>query len=399
MNRRTIAIIIIIVALVLLSALGIIFLLQQDSAPADQGTQDGTPTGAEDIPPGGEEVPPGEAPAGEFIGAETVDVVVSQQRLSRGFQIIDATNVITLEKRLASEVGSNVITDIDQALGLYVRAEIFQGEMLTYDDLIIDPTIIGANEYGPSSLIPNGSVAAAMPLGRFSSVGYALEEGDFIDILISFDFYQIDEEFQTYLQNSAVFFLEEALQAPEEEEGGEEETTAEVVIISPYGRFEELPTGDLAHIGPSEPQRPVLVSMILQNAKVIQVGEWAPREVVEGPTPTPVPTEEGGPTPTPGQQITPTPPLPEVVLLALSPQQQLFLKYAVESNADIDYALRANQDGQSYAVQNVDLEYLLETFDIQVPPNFNYSIDAIKPEQEVTPTPDTGGGGTAPEDS
>jgi Flp pilus assembly protein CpaB len=397
MNRRTIAIIIIIVALILLSALGVFFLLQQDSGPAQQAGGEGTPAGAEDIPPG-EEAPPGATAGNEFAGAETVSVVVSQNRLPRGFQIT-ASDVIT-EERLASAVGSNVITEIDEVVGLYARTVIFQGETLVYDDLIIDPTIIGANEYGPSSLIPNGSVAAAMPLGRFSSVGYAMEEGDFIDILISFDFYQIDEEFQTYLQNSAVFFLEEALQPPAEGEegGGEAATTADVVVISPYGRFEELPTGDLAHVGPSEPQRPVLVSMILQNAKVIQVGEWSPRDVVEGPTPTPQPTEEGGPTPTPGgPQITPTPPLPEVVLLALSPQQQLFLKYAMESNADIDYALRANQDGQSYAVQNVDLDYLLETFDIQPPPNFEYSIDAIRPDQEVTPTPDTGE--TAPEDS
>ena len=93
------------------------------------------------------------------------------------------------------------------------------------------------------------------------------------------------------------------------------------------------------------------------------------------PTPTPLPD---APTPTPGgPPPTPTASPPDVVLIALPPQQQLFLKYAVESNALIAYALRAPGDGQIYDVQNIDINYFMEQFNIEVPPNFNYSVETI----------------------
>jgi hypothetical protein len=65
------------------------------------------------------------------------------------------------------------------------------------------------------------------------------------------------------------------------------------------------------------------------------------------------------------------------VLVALPPQQQLFLKYAVETIADIDFALRSTADGQLYSVQQVDATYLIEQFGIQVPPNSEFAIGGI----------------------
>ncbi|MEZ4644677.1 MAG: hypothetical protein R3E31_18415 [Chloroflexota bacterium] len=383
MNRRTIAILIFIVGILILSVVGVLYVLQQDSGDTQQttaGDAETPPSGAE-TPPEDIGLPPGVEP-GEPM-PEMVEVVVSLQTVPRGWQLTEAE--LTTDLRLATEVGTNVIKDVKDAVGLYARTDIFQGETLTFDSLVTDPTILGANEYGPSSLIPPGFVAAAVPVDRLSGVAYGLKAGDNVDIMLSFLFYQIDEEFQTYLQNAAVFFLEDVIQAVETEDT-QALATQEVVIIAPYGRFEELPTGDLAHVAPSETQRPVLVSMILQNAKVIQVGEWVPPEGIEGPTPTPEPVE-GDVTPT---ALPPQPtgtPFPKVLLVALSPQQQLFLKYAVESGADIDFALRGVQDGQLYSVQNVDINYLLQQFNIEIPPNFNYSVDAVIKEVELTPTP------------
>lgn len=383
MNRRTIAILIFILAVLVLSAVGVLFVLQQDAGPAPQG-----PTSA-DIPPGAELLPgsattpiPGLEP-GQAM-PDMVEVVVSLQTLPRGYRLTE--NELVTDLRLATDVHSNVITNIADAVGLYARKDIYQGETLTYDALVQDPTILGQNEYGPSSLIPPGFVAAAVPMNRLTSVGYGLDAGDSIDIMLSFLFYQIDEEFQTYLQNAAVFFLEDVLQAAEE---GDLETlvSQEVVIIAPYGRFESLPTGDLAHIAPSESQRPVQVSMVLQNAKVIQVGEWIPPVAAQAPTPTPLPVEDPNATPTFAPLEPTATPHPKVLLVALSPQQQLFLKYAVESNATITYALRGVQDGQLYSVQNVDINYLLQRFNIEIPPNFSFSVDKQIEERSVTPTP------------
>lgn len=392
MNRRMIAILVIVIGFLILAAVGVVYINQLGSPP----TAEVTPGAAADVPPGDADAPPADIglPPGVEPGQplpEMVEVVVSLQTVPRGWLLTEAE--LHTDMRLASEVGSNVITKIEDAVGLYARTDIFQGETLTFDMLVNDPTILGQNEYGPSSLIPPGFVAAAVPMDRLSSVGYALAPGDSIDIMISFYFYQIDEQFQTLLQNSAVFFLEDVVAQAEEAAAAtttpEAQTTNQsIVVISPYGRFEELPTGDLVHVGPAEAQRPVLVSMILQNAKIIQVGAWVPTDAVLGPTPTPTPIPQGVEvTPTVGPFPTNTPAPPDVLLVALSPQQQLFLKYAVESDAKIDYALRGVQDGQLYSVENVDISFLLRQFNIEVPPNYGFTIDKGPDVQKVTPTP------------
>ena len=386
MGRRTVLILILIVSLIALSIIGIIFIRSQSAttivdSPVDGGVA--PPTGLTD------ETTSGETFISQVL-TETVEVVVSLQTVERGWQMT-AAELVT-DTRYIDEVGDNVITNIEDAIGLYARAKIFQGETLTKDALVADPSIIGQTEYGPSSLIPPGYIALAVPMDRLSGVAYALNEGDYIDVMMTFSFYQIDEQFQTYLQNAAVFYLEDAVttegEAPAD---GEEPTTTEtnIVILWPYGRFVQLPTGDTVHVYGSEYQRPVPVSMILQNARVIQAGSYVPPEPIEPATPTPEPVAEGEPTPTPqpGGPIAPTAtPYPDVLLVALTPQQQLFLKYAVESNADIDFALRGVNDNQLYTVQNIDINLLLERFNIEIPPGFNYSVDRLT--TEATPIPD-----------
>ena len=297
-----------------------------------------------------------------------VEVVVSLQTVPRGWQMTEAE--LTTDKRPAPDVTSNMILNIEDAVGLYARYEVYQGETLTTDSLVRDPTLQGVENFGPSSLVPPGWVAMAVPMDRLNSVAYGYLPGDTVDVMLTFTLNSLDQEFQTLLSNSATFFLQQT-----NEEGTE--TAAGVFVIDPYGRFETLPTGDLAHIGPSDNvERPVPVSVILQNARIVQVGEYYPPVPAIPPTPTPDPNE---PTPTPGggPPPTPTPPPPAVVLVALPPQQQLFLKYAVESTADIDFALRSTSDGQLYSVQQVDAIYLLEQFGIVLPPDSEFAIGGI----------------------
>jgi Flp pilus assembly protein CpaB len=385
MGRRTILIIILVISFIALAVIGIIYIQQQNqpAAPVETVAEDGSATGDGDL---GAEAPTGLESEALATAPSMVEVVVSLQTVPRGWQMTEAE--LATDMRLAEEVGSDVITNLEDAIGLFARTDIFQGETLTKANLVSDVTLVGVEEYGPSSLIPPGFIAASVPLDRLSGVAYALDEGDYIDIMMTFYFYQIDEQFQTYLENAAVFFLEDTVETTTE--GAEGETVTEatnIFVLWPYGRFEELPTGDTVHVYGSEYQRPVPISMILQNARVIQVGNWAPPEPVMPATPTPVPLEDGEPTPTPAPgQIPPTTtPYPDVLLVALTPQQQLFLKYAVESRADIDFALRGANDNQLYTVQNVDVNFILERFNIEVPPGFNYSVDI--PVSDATPTP------------
>lgn len=385
MGRRTIAILIFVVGIVILAVVIAVLLLDTGEAPpppeAEEG--EGPPVAVEEeatIPP-------------------LVNVFVSLQTVPRGFQYPqteeELEGLVIVDQRSTSAVKDNVISNIEDILGRYARNDIYQGETFTKDSLTEDPRLIGRENYGPSSLIPVGSIASAIPMDRLNSVAYALDEGDHIDIMISFRFLQIDEEFQTFLRNQAVFFMEVPAE-PTEEGAAEGPPQMTLFIISPYGRFEEMPTGDLAHISPSQFQRPVPVSMILQNAKVIQVGEWTPPALVQPPTPEPTPApEEAEATPTPLAQVTPIPEPPDVLVVALTPQQQLLMKYAIESNADIDFALRGANDSQTYTLENIDLRSFLERFGFDVPPNLNFTIDIPATEQE--PTPIATEGAPAPE--
>jgi len=393
MGRRVLLFFIagIVIVLILIAVVLVIQSNQSTDTPVTDAAVDGV------VPVVGEEAgaeQPGLEPA--LTLQPMVEVVVSRQTLPRGWQFTEADaepdGWLILEQRLEAEVEGNEFTRIEDVIGLYSRADIFQGETLTKDMLVADPGLVGVEDYGPSSLIPPGMVAAAIPMDRLSSVAHAVAEGDYVDIMITFRFYKIDGEFQTYLENAGVFFVDQAVNVPTAGDAGADAVqntaiTQEIFMISPYGRFETLPTGDLVHISPSEFQRPFPITMILQNARAIQVGEWEPPNAIQLPTPTPPPLEEGQATPTfsPGN-VVPTPSPPDVILLALSPQQQLFLKYALESGADIDLALRSPGDNQVYSIQNVDLNFLLEHFGIAVPENFDFSVD-IPASNPTAPTP------------
>jgi Flp pilus assembly protein CpaB len=355
-GRRTLALVLVLVALCLLSLLIVVYLTQGDGATA-------TPTPVADVT-GIEGTP---TPLIVTIAPDElqlVDVVVSIQTVPRGWQMTEAE--LAVESRLASEVGTNVITDIEEAIGLYARTDIFQGQTLTRDVLVGDPRIIGQESTGPSSLIPPGFEAMAIPMDRLSSVAYGLAPGDSIDVMFSLLFAELDEEFQTLLPNAGAFILVN------------EEGIRTVVVIDPYGRFEALANGDIAHIAPSDSPQPVPVSFIMQNAVVIQVGQWEPPGAPAVPTPT---VDPSAVTSTPEgieATLTPTPKPADVLVIALPPQQLLLLKYALEHNANVDFALRGINDGQLYQVNNVDLNYLRERFNLDIPPDFNYTI--ISPE-------------------
>lgn len=381
MGRRTIFFIIFFVGILLLVVVGVVFFTQQNEQAEPAPPAEGTPvveegaeapdgvTGGEQAAPNGAAPPVSTGPEGEISPEDLVEVVVSIQTVPRGWVMTEAE--VTTDLRLAAEVGNNVLTDLDEAIGMIARTDIFQGQTLTESDLVDDPTMVGEETFGPSSLIPTGFVAQAVPLDRLSGVAYGLAEGDTIDIMLSFAFSEVDPEFQTLLENSAEFVIEST-----DEEGN---VTLTVVTLDPFGRFEELPTGELVQVIPGTEASPIIVSMILQNAKVIQVGDWEPVEPIIVPTPTPEPDllDEDGATPTPQAETppTPTPEPPSVLLVALSPQQQLLLKYAVEVGANIDYALRGINDSQLYAIDNVDLNYLLETFNIEIPPDYDFTVE------------------------
>lgn len=413
MNSRTIAILIFVLGAVVLAVVAILILTQNGDTETPTPPQDGTAVGENgEQPPEGEGTPSSEeaTPAPSLV-----EVVVSLQTVQRGYQfteadvLVEGSQIVTTDFRQVGSVPSNVITDPEDIIGLYARTDIFQGETLTRDAFVRDPAVVG-DEYGPSSLIPPGYIAMGVPIRDFSeqgrpdlvTVGYSLDEGDYVDIMLTFELYRIDEQFQTYLENAAQFFIEEQIAAeeadgapastpdPDADETDEAtEPTATLFFIDPFGRLEELPTGDLAIISPSEFQRPVRVGIIIQNARVIQVDPYTLPEPLQVRIPEPTAESElleGEETATPTVEPTaiPTALPPQVVVVALAPQQQIFLRYAIDAGADISFGLRNANDSTLFAVDNVDFEFLLELFNIEVPPDFDYTLTSPDTEDQGT---------------
>jgi Flp pilus assembly protein CpaB len=63
------------------------------------------------------------------------------------------------------------------------------------------------------------------------------------------------------------------------------------------------------------------------------------------------------------------------VTLEVDPQDALVLKYARETGAQLDLALRAAGDKDSkFSTEAVTLQYMFERFKVAVPPKLDYGI-------------------------
>ena len=138
------------------------------------------------------------------------------------------------------------------------------------------------------------------------------------------------------------------------------------------GRF-ELGAGDVASIvnaaGTQIPRR--VAQLTVQAAKVVRVGPWLE-------PPPPPPPEEGQPTP--------PPPLPDVVTLAVTPQDALVLLWLRQGGIYSEMALRAaGEEEADHLTEAVTLQYMLTRFNIAVPPKIEFIMaESIEELVDVT---------------
>ena len=119
-----------------------------------------------------------------------------------------------------------------------------------------------------------------------------------------------------------------------------------------------------------------LIFCAKEDALIIHVGTFPldGRFIGVPPTPTPVPAEqqaEGDATPVP----TPTPARPDIVTLAVTPQEAVVITYYVEAKIPVTLALRSATDTSRVPTDDVTLEYLMGTYGIELPPRLPYSIE------------------------
>lgn len=289
-------------------------------------------------------------------------VLVALQDIPRGTIIgQDMVGMQSYPADSLQDVEADLILSPDLAVGKIARTDIARRQPLLAG-MLLEPTKGRIGGSDAALLLPEGSVAMAFRVDQLSSIAYALQPGDHVDVLISLRLVDLDPDFQSKLPNHMIVT---------KPDGSTEEMT--------FGRAENGPSGQVLAV-PSEGQRSRLVTQLtLQNLLVLGVGNWPDEEAEPVPTPTP-----GGRQP---NEVPTTPGLPNVITLALSQQDALVLKYAQEAGASITLVLRRNGDEGQVTTTSVTLQYLIDRFGIELPPKLPFGVETGAAGSGSTATP------------
>ncbi|MGQ9888079.1 MAG: Flp pilus assembly protein CpaB [Aggregatilineales bacterium] len=304
-----------------------------------------------------------------------VEIVIAVQDLPRGFRI-PVEGAVALRPWPEVSTPVNAIFNLEDVIGKIPRTRIAREQpilttMITDDFQSLDE--VGSDA---AAILPRGLIAISLPIDRRTSVAYAIQPGDRVDVLFSMLFVDVDDAFQTIAPNNITLF----------------QITEEGITFTNtiQGRPDNTPLGP-AIIGPSERQRPRLVTQrTIQNALVLHVGEFP----LDGrlflgaePTPTPVPQQQDGAGGQGAPVPTPTPSFPDIVTLGVTPQDAVVLAWTMEARLPVTLALRSAADTAVVNTQAVNMDYIIETFRIDPPGKRSYTIEpAIRSIRQLVNT-------------
>lgn len=298
-----------------------------------------------------------------------VDIVIAVQELPRG--IVIPPNAVAVRPWPQDAAPFNAVGNVDDVIGKRARTDIFREQPILSNMVVEDLTGVAHVGSDASAVLPNGLVAVALPIDRLTSVAYAPQDGDRVDLIISMLFVDIDEAFQTITPNTITLF---------------KITDEGITLLSPIaGRVDSTSLGPVI-VGPSERQRPRLVTQrTIQDALVVHVGNFPPdgRFIGVPPTPTPVPVEgeqDNGTPPPP----TPTPPRPDIITLGVTPQEAVVLTWFIEAHVPVTLALRSAQDTSRTNTAEVTLDYIMGQYGITLPGKRPFTIEpAIRSIRQI----------------
>lgn len=350
--------------IILIAVIAVVFLLSQGGT----GTPE-TPTDPNTVAQ-----QPGATLAPTWTPVPYVRIVIALQNLPRGYRfpakIEDLANVVDYFPWPESAVPFNALREdqggLEKVLNQVARTDIFREQPLLSTLLVPDLVSIANVGSDAAAVLPNERVAVTIPINRVTSVGYGIQDGDHVDIIISMLFVDVDEIFQSIQPNNITLISVK--------ENGDLEFLEGI-----EGRPDVTSLGPSV-IGPSERQRPRLVTQrTIQDALVLHVGDF-PLDghfIGEPPTPTPVPQEsEGGDSSggTPPPPPTPIPP-PDIVTLGVTPQYAVVLVWAIEAKLPLTLALRSATDTSRVPTQPVTLDFIMNEFRIDLPGRRDYTIE------------------------
>ncbi len=305
-----------------------------------------------------------------------VDLVIAVQELPRG--IVIPPNAVAIRPWPQDAAPINAITNMEDVIGKRARTDIFREQPILSNMVVDDLT--GAAHVGSdaAAVLPNGLRAVSIPVDRLTSIAYAPQDGDRVDLIISMLFVDVDEAFQSLVPNGITLISI-----------GQDGNIIMGQQIN--GRVDSTGLGQ-AIISPSEASRPRLVTqMTIQDALIIHVGNFPNdgRFIGIPPTPTPVPVEgqdQGNGTPPPP---TPTPPRPDIVTLGVTPQEAVVLTWYIEAKVPVTLALRSASDTARTSTSEVTLDYLMSQYGIDLPGKRPFTIEpAIRSIRQLIASPE-----------
>jgi pilus assembly protein CpaB len=393
MRRGRIFIYLALILLLGLVAVAVVWMRSQPPASASTEVVEATPTPFVDL----------------------ANVIVATQRIQRGSVINeDVLGTVPVQRDLLIE---GYFTDLKQVIGRKARVDLEANMLLTKSMVVDSPEQLSATGSNAALQIPRGMVAVTIPISRLSSVSYAPQAGDHVNVIATLLLVDLDTEFQSLMPNNTAAVLAAGpgvLLGVEDEDSSTASLYPDLVKItaqnstggtaSVFGRAEIDPLlAQTFYIVPSERQRPRLLSQtLLQDVVVLGLGNFPLKDeevdLLE-PTPeatAPVTLEEEAVT---GPQPTPEPeapePLPDVITLIVTPQDAVSLNYMVFSGAQLTLALRSSGDDSQVATEATSLDYLMREYNIPMPlslpfgmePRVDELVSPVLPNDGPTPTP------------
>lgn len=322
---------------------------------------------------------------GALIGAPTptpevvyAKVIVAAQSVQRGTELTsDMLGTIDIPQEKLVDV---MITDPSQVVGKLAKYPLEPGVPITNALLAGRPEDIAQSGSEAARLIPPGLTAITIPITRLSSVGFAIRDGDKVDVIASLLFVDVDPSFQSLLPNvtytiTGTGFLPDALPILTATLAPACSKTDNGYICNesgaPQGRVELDATLNQAfYIGPRTEQRPRLVSQrVLQNVQVLKIGTFAlpGAETQPSQQPTPTPAPDQAPQPASVER-------PDIITLIVPPQDAVTLTYLMYSNAKLTLTLRGLDDETRVDTEAATLQFLLSQYAIPVPAKLPYAI-------------------------
>lgn len=265
---------------------------------------------------------PGPAPPSPTVTPEPkVPAVIALQDIP-AYTDIPAEAVGTQE--IAESKLTNHLLAPEAVIGRRAARTILRGSFIM-SDWIVDPeTVVQEGKNASLNITPDAQgrprVAMAFEAAELRDVAGAIQNGDFVDILISYELLDTEQEL------------------PEP----------------------EVPTVEECPVPCPERTAVLLAQLLLQDVEVYRVGPWLM------PTPTPVPEgeEEIEEVPAEGQPVR-----SRTLTLLLTQQDALVVKFARESGASIDLVLRGRDDHEQVRTETVSLQYVMTRFEITMPPD------------------------------